>query len=492
MGVAGASLFLPAGFAFASGGELSVLSEIEAPKLDDNTLGLIFKAASKRGAEFSEVYLERSSEAVIEVEDGELTKIEVLHRNGAGIRAWSGEKQGFATTEVLTAEALIEAAEVAASIAKAGSSETSFEVAKLKVTPPRIVGQQHPLWAATFEEQQAKIFEAYRAAKKHHPNVVQVKVALEQSVQGYAIYNSEGLALRDLLPMIRLNVDAMAQKGTRKFLGRGRSAGRQGMEFFALNPAEKTGKEAAEQAVRMLDAQEISGGEMTVVLSNMGGVLLHEAVGHGLEGDAVSKGHSYYAGRVGEKVASEIVTVIDDPSIPNLRGSFNADDEGLLSKRKILIDKGVLRGFLWDKHSAKRAGKTSNGNGRRESFADLPQPRMTNTFMDNGSSTPGDVIRSVKKGFYAKQFGGGEVDTTSGDFTFTVTEGYLIENGELTTPVRGASLVGQGSGILQQVDMVANDLAFWVGTCGKAGQWVPVTAGCPTLRIKKMLVGGFS
>ena len=344
-------------------------------------------------------------------------------------------------------------------------------------------------------QERAKLLsEIDRIVRAHDPRVknVMASFACEQKI--VMIVKSDGQVAADVQPLCRLNVTVIAEDGKGRQMGSYGGGGRVEWNYFIENDRwREYALEAARQAIVNLDAVDAPAGETVVVLGpGWPGILLHEAIGHGLEGDFNRKKTSAFADRIGQKVASELCTVIDDGTIPNRRGSLNVDDEGTPTSRTVLIEKGILRGYLQDRMNARLMKMEPTGNGRRESFAHSPMPRMTNTFMLNGESTPEDIIKSVKKGLYAVNFGGGQVDITNGKFVFSASEAYLIEDGQVTRPVKGATLIGNGPDVLTRVSMVGNDLALdaGVGTCGKDGQSVPVGVGLPTIRIDGITVGG--
>ena len=346
-----------------------------------------------------------------------------------------------------------------------------------------------------FSERVELVKRADRAARAYDPRIFQVQAVYADNLRYVMVATSEGVLTLDRQPLARLSVSALArQDGGPPQRGHAGGGGRVELDFFLKEkPPEHFAGEAAREAIAMLDSVEAPAGEMTVVLGpGWPGILLHEAVGHGLEADFNRKGVSAFSGRMGQKVASELCTVIDDGTINSRRGSLNVDDEGHATQRNVLIERGVLRGYLQDKLSSTLLHSPSTGSGRRESYAHIPMPRMTNTFMLAGESAPEDIIRSVPKGLYCANFGGGQVDITSGNFVFSASESYLIEDGRLTRPVRNATLIGNGPEALKYVSMVGNDLKLdeGVGVCGKEGQSVPVGVGIPTIKIDRMTVGG--
>ncbi|HLY96659.1 MAG TPA: metalloprotease TldD, partial [Sideroxyarcus sp.] len=332
-----------------------------------------------------------------------------------------------------------------------------------------------------------------RHARALDPRVTQVMANLSGEYDGVLVARGDGLMSADIRPLVRLSLQVIVEGGGHREQGSAGGGGRFGYDYFSDEMLERYAKEAVHQAVVNLDARPAPAGNMTVVLgSGWPGILLHEAVGHGLEGDFNRKGSSAFSGRVGKRVAAKGVTVVDDGSIPDRRGSLNVDDEGNPTQRTVLIEDGILRGYLQDTMNARLMGVPVTGNARRESFAHLPIPRMTNTMMLNGDKTRDEIIASVKHGLYAANFGGGQVDITSGKFVFSTTEAYMIEDGKITYPVKGATLIGNGPDALMRVSMIGNDLALdpGVGTCGKEGQSVPVGVGQPTVRIDGLTVGG--
>lgn len=357
--------------------------------------------------------------------------------------------------------------------------------------------QRYELDAPTIDapglDKRSLLERASKAALAHDPKIVKVEASFAEEVREILIATSDGRFIHDVQPMMRFGVSALAEDGGRRESGRSGGGGRMTLGYFGDKSPEWHAERAARQALTMLDARQAPAGQLEVVLApGDSGVLLHEAVGHGLEADFNRKGTSNYTGRVGEDVASELCTVVDDPTFSQSRGSINVDDEGLEPHRSVLIENGKLRGYMQDRISAKHFGVTPSGNGRRESFQCAPMPRMTNTVLLAGPHDPEEIVRSVKRGVYAKTFGGGQVDISNGDFVFSLTESYLIEDGKLTAPLKGVNLIGNGPDTLNQVTMLGNDLEVSDGiwTCGKDGQSVPVGVGCPTIKIARITVGG--
>jgi TldD protein len=412
---------------------------------------------------------------------------------GVGVRVIAGERTGYAYSGDLSPEKIRNAAQVAAMIAAgpAGVDKVALEEGRRHNLYPVVTAPTETAFVSRVELVQR----ADRAARAYDPRVFQVQAMYADNLRHVMVATSDGVVTFDRQPLARLSVSALArQNGGPPQRGHSGGGGRVELEFF-LN--EKTPEhfatEAARQAIAMLDAVEAPAGEMTVVLGpGWPGILLHEAVGHGLEADFNRKGTSAFSGRIGEQVASPLCTVVDDGTIANRRGSLNVDDEGAPTQRNVLIENGVLRGYLQDRLSSRILGSASTGSGRRESYAHIPMPRMTNTFMLAGESDPQDIIRSVPKGIYCVNFGGGQVDITNGNFVFSASESYLIEEGRITRPVRNATLIGNGPEALKYVSMVGHDLQLdeGIGVCGKEGQSVPVGVGIPTIKIDRMTVGG--
>lgn len=450
----------------------------------DELLGL----ALSNGGDFADIYVERRLRRKIVMEEDRVASIHLGVDRGAGVRVISGNSTGYAYSEDLAIEKMREAARTASFVARNGGKMTAVPVSAGTVSD--LIPAEIPLEEVAEDERLKVMRQANDAARSYHEKIQQVTVDYHEEMKEIAIANSQGIWVEDKQPLIYFIVNVLAADGHKRHRGRRRVSGHMGFELFQQHRPQDVGREAAEEAVNMLKAIEAPAGKMPVVVSNgWGGVLFHEAVGHGLEADGVQRGTSFYTEKMGQRVGSDLVTLVDDATVPNLRGSFNVDDEGTPSQRKVLIEKGILRGYMYDKLTARQLEASSTGNGRRQSFKHYPLVRMTNTFLLAGESKPEEVFAATKKGLYAKGFVGGVVDTTSGSFTFTVREAYLIEKGEITKPVRGATLIGNGPDVLQTIDMVADDLDFAPGTCGK-GQWVPVTSGEPTLRIGKITVGG--
>jgi TldD protein len=441
----------------------------------------------------ADLYLEyRTSEELV-LEEGAVKKAARHVSQGAGVRAQSGERTGYAHTDDLALPNLEEAARQARAIADRASASAVVAVG-VEGPPHDLYSLAEPPIAADLDRKVKLLGQMDAEARSLDPRVRQVIATLGSEDVVVMIATPSGWTVGDVRPLTRLNITVIVEEGAKREIGSYGGGGRVALDFFLEQDRWKrfTG-EAVRQALIKLDAAEAPAGEMTVVLGpGWPGILLHEAVGHGLEGDFNRKKTSAFSGRLGQSVASELVTVVDDGTIQNRRGSLNVDDEGVPTRRNVLIEKGVLRGYLQDRLNARLMGMALTGNGRRESYAHPPMPRMTNTFMLAGQDEPADIIRGVDRGLYAVNFGGGQVDITNGRFVFSASEAYLIEDGRVTRPVKGATLIGNGPEALTRVSRVGHDLKLdeGVGTCGKDGQSVPVGVGLPTIRIDRMTVGG--
>ncbi len=445
------------------------------------------------GGDYADVFLEYLATTALTLEEEIVKSASQGVSMGVGVRVIAGEKTGYAYSDDLSPEKIRHAARTAACIAQGPS-----KVAKTPLgEQPRRDLYPVPLLPSdrALAERVELVKRADKAARGYDPRVFQVRATYNDAIRHVLVATSEGAINYDRQPMARVGVSVLAREGEGT-PQEGYSGGGGRIELDVLlteKTPERYAVDAARQAVLQLDALDAPAGEMTVVLgSGWPGVLLHEAVGHGLEADFNRKGVSAFSGRIGEKVASELCTVVDDGTIDHRRGSLNADDEGNITQRNVLIEKGVLRGYLQDNLSSRLTGAGVTGSGRRESYQHVPMPRMTNTFLLAGESEPQDIIRSVSKGLYCVNFAGGQVDITSGNFVFSASECYLIEDGQVTRPVRGATLIGNGPEALKYVSLVGHDLQLdqGIGICGKDGQSVPVGVGMPTVRIDKMTVGG--
>jgi TldD protein len=461
--------------------------------LDQHVLEDTIATAIARRADFADLYFEFRISEGFSLEDGIVKKAAKNISQGAGVRVVAGDKTGCAHTDEVTVDTLRVASRTAQAIADAGGSATPVAVRSIRPAHD-LYHLAHPPLEVGLDEKIALLNQIDRAARRQDPRITNVLAGLGVEQKIVLVVNSSGVVVGDVQPLVRLSITCIAEENGQRQQGTGGGGGR--VEFAFLLEGERWKRwvaTAADQALRNLHAIDAPAGTMPVVLGpGWPGVLLHEAVGHGLEGDFNRKQVSAFSGRVGERVASPLCTVVDDGTIVNRRGSLNCDDEGTPTGRTVLIENGILRGYLQDRLNGGLMGMPLTGNGRRESFAHMPMPRMTNTFMLAGESTPDEIIRSVQKGLYAASFGGGQVDITSGKFVFSATEAYLIEDGKITRPVKGATLIGNGPDALTRVSAVGNDLALdeGIGTCGKDGQSVPVGVGMPTIKIDAMTVGG--
>jgi len=445
----------------------------------------------------ADLFLEYRISEELALEDGAVKKASRHVSQGAGIRAQSGERTGYAHTDDLALPNLEEAARQARAIADQASASTVVAVGSGR--PHDLYTLAEPPVTAALDRKVALLLQMDAAARALDPRVKQVIASLGSEDVIVLIATPSGFTVGDVRPLTRLNVTVIVEENGKREIGSYGGGGRVPFDFF-LEDIRGEGdrwrrftSEAVRQATIKLHAVEAPAGEMTVVLGpGWPGILLHEAVGHGLEGDFNRKETSAFSGRMGQKVASELVTVVDDGTIANRRGSLNVDDEGIPTRRNVLIENGVLVGYMQDRLNARLMGAEPTGNGRRESYAHQPMPRMTNTFMLAGNDDPAEIIKSVPRGLYAVNFGGGQVDITNGKFVFSTSEAYMIENGQVTRPVKGATLIGNGPDALTRVSRVGHDLKMdeGVGTCGKDGQSVPVGVGLPTIRIDGMTVGG--
>jgi len=443
--------------------------------------------------DYADLYFQSAHHEAWVLEDGIIKDGNYNIDCGVGVRAISGEKVGFAYSDDIILPALEAAAVAAKSITSQGQTQTVH--VKHNLSPVRaLYDQQNPLQSIPDAEKIALLRSLDTAARKMDPRIKQVIVSLSGVHEKVLIVASDGTFNADIRPLVRLNVNVIAEENGRREQGVQGGGGRFSYErFLETGVALSYVSEAVRQAIVNLNAVPAPAGVMPVVLGpGWPGVLLHEAIGHGLEGDFNRKGSSAFSGRIGEKVASSLCTVVDDGTLLERRGSLNMDDEGVMSQCTTLIENGVLKGYLQDKLNARLMGMQSTGNGRRESYASVVLPRMTNTYLLPGKQVPEEIIASVERGLYAVNFGGGQVDITSGKFVFNASEAYLIEKGKITKAVKGATLIGNGPDILQQVSMVGNDLKLdaGIGNCGKEGQSIPVGVGQPTLKIENMTVGG--
>ena len=450
-------------------------------------------AALSQGGDYADLYFEHTTTASILVDESLVKTATQGIEMGCGVRVLAGEQTGYAYTDDLAPEKILKVARIAARIASGPARVSSVGLSA--VTPPH---NYYPVVLPSTERELADkldlVARADRAARGYDTRVREVRVSYADQARHVLVAGSDGREVTDFQPLVRLSVFAIAKEGSTLQSGSSGGGGRVGLEFFQGDKSpEQFAREAARQAIVQLGAQDTPAGEMEVVLGpGWPGILLHEAVGHGLEADFNRKGISAFSGRLGQRVASDRCTVVDDGTIPDRRGSINVDDEGESTQKTVLIENGILRGYIQDKLSAGILRTTRTGNGRRESYEHIPMPRMTNTYMLAGPDDPEDILRSVRRGLYAVNFGGGQVDITNGKFVFSASEAYLIENGKITAPVKGATLIGDGPTVLTRVVAVGHDLKLdpGIGTCGKDGQSVPVGVGIPTIKISHLTVGG--
>ncbi|WP_339388305.1 metalloprotease TldD [Vibrio caribbeanicus] len=469
---------------------------LEPSGLDENKIASTLASIATRQIDYADIYFQSSWNESLVLEDSIIKDGSFNIDRGVGVRAVVGEKTGFAYSDQIDLIGLEQSACAARGIAQQGQNA---QVQALKWKENQVnYCEENPLnsWAKEQKTRLLKELDAYIRTKE--PLITEVSISLSGVYEQMLVAATDGTYAGDVRPLVRLSISVLAQKGERRERGSAGGGGRFGYDFF-LDSHEQSSVayHFADEAIRMalvnLEAEAAPAGSMPVVLgSGWPGVLLHEAVGHGLEGDFNRKDSSVFSGKIGEKVTSDLCTIVDDGTLKDLRGSLNVDDEGINGQYNTLIEKGVLKGYMQDKLNARLMGVSPTGNGRRESYAHLPMPRMTNTYMLPGQHTPEEIISTVKQGLYAPNFGGGQVDITSGKFVFSTSEAYLIENGKITRPVKGATLIGSGIEAMQNVSMVGNDLSIdrGVGVCGKAGQSVPVGVGQPTLKLDVLTVGG--
>jgi TldD protein len=459
--------------------------------LDHRQLQAVFGEILTHSVDYADLYFQYSRSESWSLEEGIVKSGSFNIDQGVGVRAVTGEKTAFAYSDDISFDALQAAAHATRAIARQGQSAAT-QIARTN-GGRSLYAPQDPIGSLKDAEKVALLERLERHARGLDPRVTQVMAYLAGEYEVVLVTRSDGVQAADVRPLVRVSVQVIVEHEGRREQGSFGGGGRFDYAYFTDDVLRDYARKAVDQALVNLDARPAPAGTMTVVLGpGWPGVLLHEAVGHGLEGDFNRKGTSTFSGRIGERVAAPGVTVVDDGTIASRRGSLNIDDEGNATQRNVLIEDGVLKGYLQDSLNARLMGVAPTGNGRRESYAHIPMPRMTNTFMLNGERDPQEIIASVKNGLYAVNFGGGQVDITSGKFVFSASEAYIIENGKLTHPVKGATLIGNGPDVLTRVSMIGNDMALdsGVGTCGKEGQSVPVGVGQPTLKIEGLTVGG--
>jgi TldD protein len=460
--------------------------------LSKTELGKILSIALSKGGDFAEVYAEHRIYSFINMEEDIIKETAESISLGLGIRVLAGEMTGYGYTTDLSFEKITNAALSAASIASSGMGSNAFRFKKVK-PKANVYAVSDPLHLTELKKKVDLVKEAYLACQKTDPKIKKVKVLYQDQIQHVSIVNSEGLMAEDARPQAKLVCYAIAEKKNRKEFGYSGGGGRVGLEYFnqVLTP-QQTGQEAAEEALKLLEAVEAPAGEMPVVLApGHSGVLVHEAVGHLLEADFNRKKTSIFWDKMRKRVGAPLVTIYDDPTIPSFRGSYNIDDEGTVPQKTLLIDKGIVTSYLQDRLSARLMNLPLTGHGRRQDYTCTPIPRMSNTYVERGQDDPEEILKSVRRGIYTEKLEGGQVED-SGKFTFTISSGHLIEQGRLTAPIKQVTLIGTNIDILQKIDMIGHDLTFGLqtGTCSKEGQEVPVADGCPTIKISLMTVGG--
>ncbi|MBI5025916.1 MAG: TldD/PmbA family protein [Nitrospirae bacterium] len=457
--------------------------------LDHELLFRVLKRTLSKGGDFADIFGERTHSTSIQLEDNRVEKILSGVDAGTGVRVIFGQKSAYAYSNDFSEAGILELADAAGKAVR--MSAAGFTIDLKKKVPSvdfaiKLLPENVPM-----DRKIHLIESANKAARGVDSRVKQVSVIYRDSVQKVQIATSDGNIAEDERIYTTAVIQVVAAEGDIIQTGYEPVGGFIGFELFDENPLDEIAIKTAKRAVAMLRAKKAPGGRMPVVISaRAGGTMIHEAIGHGLEADLAQQGLSVYSNKIGSQVASPLITVIDDSTLPNKRGSFRFDDEGTSSQRTILVEKGILKGYMYDILTAMKDGVASTGNGRRESYKHRPIPRMTNTFIAQGEESPEAVIKSVEKGLFVKKMGGGQVNTVTGEFVFEVSDGYLIEKGKVGEPLRGATLCGNGPEILRAIDMVANDLGFSIGTCGKDAQGVPVSDAMPTIRIPDMVVGG--
>jgi TldD protein len=457
--------------------------------LDFKELGIFgAKELKKRGADYGDLFFEKRFSFTAKCEDNKIENISSGLEAGVGIRYIKNFKTYYGFTNELSEESIKRVIE---SLAAAANTENEV-VLDFNTRGSRYTNLVNGMnLEIPVEKKIDLLLRANDVARSHGNRIKQVTVVLRDQLQEVTIVNTNGDIVEDVRPRIVFYTLVVASDGNTLQTGYEPIGHLGDYSIFEKHPPEEIAKKAAERALKMLSAKPAPAGKFTVVISSKaGGTMIHEAVGHGLEADLANQGLSVYSGKIGEKVASELITVVDDGSMAGMYGSSGYDDEGTPTRKNILIENGILKSFMYDLTEAMKSGEFSTGNGRRQSYMHVPIPRMTNTYIAPGDTDPEEIIRDTKKGILVVKMGGGQVNTVNGDFIFEVSEGYLIENGEVTEPIRGVSLIGNGPEVLRQIDAVGNDLGFSIGTCGKEGQGVPVSDGLPTIRIPEITVGG--
>lgn len=461
--------------------------------LDESHLGMALSEIFAHRADYADLYFQYTRSESWSLDEGIVKTGSFSIEQGVGVRALSAEKTAFAYSDSLSLDALLSSARVVRSIARQGGQGKKRVLSPQSLQRAALYTRLDPIASLTAGEKVELLTRLDTLARAADPRIIQVMASLGAEYDVILIAGSDGRLVADVRPLVQLSLSIIMEKEGRRERGAASGGGRVNLSYFDDDMLRAYVHKAVHAASVNLEARPAPAGEMTVVLGpGWPGVMLHEAVGHGLEGDFNRRGSSVFSGRIGERVAAKGVTVIDDGTLPDRRGSLNVDDEGNPTERTVLIEDGILKAYLQDTHNARLMKTRSTGNGRRESYACLPMPRMTNTFMLSGDLEPEEIIASVKKGIYAVDFGGGQVDITSGKFVFSASEAWMIENGKLLYPVKGATLIGNGPDAMNRVTMIGKDMQLdsGVGTCGKEGQSVPVGVGIPTLRMEGLTVGG--
>ncbi len=459
--------------------------------LDIPALQGVLGSIMSHKVDYADLYFQYSRSESWGLEEGQVKSGNFSIDQGVGVRAVSGEKTAFAYSDDIHLPALQQAAQATRAIAALGNEVGGKAVQS--ISAPQLYIPQDPIASLSADAKVRLLEKLETFARKADPRITQVMASIAGEYEVVLVARHDGVMAADIRPLVRLSIQVIAEHNGRREQGSAGGGGRFDYSYFTDEVLQNYAGKAVHQALVNLDARPAPAGSMTVVLgSGWPGILLHEAIGHGLEGDFNRKGSSAFSNAIGQQVAARGVTVVDDGTIADRRGSLNIDDEGNPTQRTVLIEDGILRGYIQDSLNARLMGMPLTGNARRESYAHIPMPRMTNTYMLNGTMAPEEIIKSVKKGLYAANFGGGQVDITSGKFVFSAAEAWMIEDGKLTYPVKGATLIGNGPDVLKRVSMIGNDMALdsGVGTCGKEGQSVPVGVGQPTLRIDGLTVGG--
>ncbi len=461
--------------------------------LDESHLARALREIKAHQVDEADLYFQYTRAEGWSLEEGIVKTGSFSIDQGVGVRAVSGEKTAFAYSDDISEASLLDAARTVRTISSAALTKRTAVASKKIAKSRSLYAGLDPIATLDSTAKVALLGQVERLARAKDPRVIQVMAGLASEYDVVLVARADGTLAADVRPLVRLSVTVIAEQKGRREVGSAGGGGRFGLAYFDAAQIEKYVDEAVHAALTNLDARPAPAGQMTVVLGpGWPGILLHEAIGHGLEGDFNRKGSSAFSGRIGQRVAAKGVTVLDDGTLSDRRGSLNVDDEGNTSQRTVLIEDGILRGYMQDAMNARLMGVAPTGNGRRESYAHVPMPRMTNTYMLGGDKDPQEIVASIKKGLYATNFGGGQVDITSGKFVFSASEAYWVENGKILYPVKGATIVGSGPECLKRVSMIGNDMKLdsGVGTCGKDGQSVPVGVGQPTLRIDGLTVGG--